>query len=753
MDGLPSDDDSPSLALAVGVAADGNDDVLPDEVVVSDAEGSDQCQDCLPSDDEFGWQNPDLTKACCNKKCTESFLEGGTVPDNLLDFWSHLRAFESNDDATKFLYRLLQAAANAGRKFMLLGHPTCKEAFRTLCLCGSGKIQRLRQHLVHGYVDPPRDLRHSSAAAASCTGTTKADTANSFFADVWNHGQPFADDDLQAVTVGSTEYGGEIVVAGPRVVNSCAEWVTGVGATTPYTEALSGDIRWIPEEPLVDLYEQLRTWCGQTEAECPSYSTMYRAWTETWSHRIHMKPLGHMGKCDDCERFKQLRRLATSPEDHARIRKHFHEHLLTAVYAPRAVDTHLAFCSERSLRGLTPLLDVSNLIRSMIDAMEQAKLKMPRNIAMAKQFSTMWRPNCALFGALAFNELECFWVVDPDVVKEANLECTLLARLLHHVSESITVPMPHQWSNHCDNATGEGKNQIVGKIYAWQVWKRTFHVCEMTNSKVGHGHNEQDQRFAEASTAVTNARVLQWPGDFVNVIQQTVAPRKNRTLIVERLRAALDWKNFFAVLPTLMSGHTQTKNMKLAQVEACHVWRFVCREHFDFRGSISTAWPDIAPHGRDVILLVKHTIDASTYSQDPVVFATHQHMLKLANGPASCAARGKLSARQVHEFSITAQKIGARPWLMTEGATWMNQWIKDNQDGHSPEWVPPCIDWVLSDHPASATPMIPSSLIASDVCFTETTPGEIKIGSKPIRPDQDALPEQEPRDRGHNLVY
>ena len=181
--------------------------------------------------------------------------------------------------------------------------------------------RRPRQHLLHGYVDPPM----TGTTKASCTGTTKADTANSFFADVWNHGQPFADDDLQAVTVGSTEYGGEIVVAGPCVVNSCAEWVTGVGATTPYTEALSGDIRWIPEEPLVDLYEQLRTWCGQTEAECPSYSTMYRAWTETWSHRIHydatIATIGmHMGKCDDCERFKQLRRLATSPEDHARIR-------------------------------------------------------------------------------------------------------------------------------------------------------------------------------------------------------------------------------------------------------------------------------------------------------------------------------------------------------------------------------------------------------------------------------------------------
>ena len=203
---------------------------------------------------------------------------------------------------------------------MLRNTIVCQPAFRTLCLIGSSRLYRLRRHLLQGYIETPRDLRHSSAAAAA-KGCDKSDTVNSFFVELWNAGQPFAGDELRSNTIDSQEYGGEIVVAGPQVVNSCAEWVTGKGATVSYTEALSKDLRWIPAEPLIDLYERLRSWCSQADVDTPSYSTMYRMWTESWSSRLKMKPVGHMGKCDECQTFQQLRRLATSPEDHARIRE------------------------------------------------------------------------------------------------------------------------------------------------------------------------------------------------------------------------------------------------------------------------------------------------------------------------------------------------------------------------------------------------------------------------------------------------
>ena len=65
-----------------------------------------------------------------------------------------------------------------------------------------------------------------------------------------------------------------------------------------------------------------------------------------------------------------------------------------------------------------------------------------------------------LIGALSFQNLEGYWVVDPDIRKDSNLEITLLSRLLHLTSEKLAAPLPHQWPNHCDNATGEGDSMV-----------------------------------------------------------------------------------------------------------------------------------------------------------------------------------------------------------------------------------------------------------------------------------------------------
>ena len=90
-----------------------------------------------------------------------------------------------------------------------------------------------------------------------------------------------------------------------------------------------------------------------------------------------------------------------------------------------------------------------------------------------------------LFGAVAFNLLEVFWVVDPDMRKNANLECTLFARLLHMVSTELPRPLPRHWSMQVDNATAEGKNQTVAKFMAWLTWKKLFDSTELTEFSVG----------------------------------------------------------------------------------------------------------------------------------------------------------------------------------------------------------------------------------------------------------------------------
>ena len=119
---------------------------------------------------------------------------------------------------------------------MILGVPCCKSTFCTLCMIGSGKLTRLRKHLVQAFSDPPMNLRHSSMPKVNAEAFS---ICNSFFTAEWNTGQSYADDELGG-SMKSMDYG-EIVLKAPLVVDGCLEWVMGPGATTDFTEAASSE--------------------------------------------------------------------------------------------------------------------------------------------------------------------------------------------------------------------------------------------------------------------------------------------------------------------------------------------------------------------------------------------------------------------------------------------------------------------------------------------------------------------------------
>ena len=60
-----------------------------------------------------------------------------------------------------------------------------------------------------------------------------------------------------------------------------------------------------------------------------------------------------------------------------------------------------------------------------------------------------------------------------------------------------------------DNAAGEGKNQTVMKFCAWLVWRGAFETVTMAQFRVGHTHNQQDQRFSAVASALSAAAVLE----------------------------------------------------------------------------------------------------------------------------------------------------------------------------------------------------------------------------------------------------
>ena len=239
------------------------------------------------------------------------------------------------------------------------------------------------------------------------------------------------------------------------IIDGWREWVVGrATGQSKMCEALAGVVKKVPEESFVDIYEQIIVFCeeeGLVEHECPSYCTMIREFNENWKGSIKFIPVGTHSKCSMCAAFKQWRLVACSHEDHTLVRRNYHDHLKIPT-AIRRIDEALSKDSEDYAAGKsveTPPL------RAHQDAVDQAKLKIPKKWSKGKDFATLWRPQLQLIGSLAFGTVHASYVMDCDVKKDANLEITVASRTLQHASkeyEQRGLAVPQIYGLHIDNA-------------------------------------------------------------------------------------------------------------------------------------------------------------------------------------------------------------------------------------------------------------------------------------------------------------
>ena len=235
----------------------------------------------------------------------------------------------------------------------------------------------------------------------------------------------------------------------------------------------------------------------------------------TKANRLKIRQLGVHGKCNDCEKYKELRRLATSPEESERVSRLYRDHLASQ-YQDRKMDMLVAShaVEAASSPDAVPLSSQASVVSLCLDGMDQAKFRLPRNVSMAKEMQALWRPEIHMHGGLADGIVESYWLCGLDVKKNANLQATLVGRLLQQVytvMESRNIPLGSNLKVHTDNATSEGKNQVMMKMMGYLVWKHAFRSAEMSQFRVGHSHNKQDQRFGCVATALARSRRLEVP--------------------------------------------------------------------------------------------------------------------------------------------------------------------------------------------------------------------------------------------------
>ena len=361
----------------------------------------------------------DLPGTCCAKNCSHLLCQ-----DLLSLEWQTLKVKLSNDDVNDFIYKLLLVMRGVGEtsrsssiRFKLFGHKVCRTAFRDCVGIGNSKLNRLQGWLKLGHMQPPRDLRHSSvaerkAAGEMCDGALQ--WAYDILAESMNSSDVHPADRVVDAIVPELKVepdAADMMFCALPTLDGFCEWVHGPGATVTSTAADAGEVKWLPPMALIDLFDM----CKEQMSASPAYITFFRCYNENWKHCLRFRVKIMQSKCDDCERFKLLRKQATTPERAEAVRAEHLEHV-RSTFHDRAVDERIqkAAYDATTTRGGVPL--GRSILNMDIDAMEAMKFKCPRNLPGAKMLSTLWRPQQHMVGSILDGCSDHFWLVPPDIV-------------------------------------------------------------------------------------------------------------------------------------------------------------------------------------------------------------------------------------------------------------------------------------------------------------------------------------------------
>ena len=102
-------------------------------------------------------------------------------------------------------------------------------------------------------------------------------------------------------------------------------------------------------------------------------------------------------------------------------------------------------------------------------------------------------------GAIVHGHLEAYFIMPFDQPKDANMECSIISRVLDLVWEQIQsdhlgMAMPRTLVVAADNTTREAKNQHFLTYLCYLKAAGKFSDAELEMMEVGHTHNEDDQR-------------------------------------------------------------------------------------------------------------------------------------------------------------------------------------------------------------------------------------------------------------------
>ena len=573
------------------------------------------------------------------------------------------------------------------RHFSLLKHDVCRAGFEQCLGVGNKRVTGIEKAIDSGCTAPFEDLRHLNYGNEA--NLKKELDVDSFFLFLYTFlAETMANEDEQCQ---------ELMLQDLSLY--AQEWLQARDGN-PLAIASSGlqaavDLRQLPPMSWGQLYAYYQTWTPNEEdrGKRSCFDEVYR---KKWSHLIKIRNEGQHDRCETCAKLTKTFKEDPEKKNRDAARQAYDKHL-DRMHNDRRLDARLTRLSEISCGlGCT----FRGVLHLRVDGMDQAKFKCPRNMENSKSWSSLWRPTLHCAGVLVEGVCECFFLMDPDIPKDSNMECTIICLALdkaYKILQSKGIAMPDHCSIKYDNTAREGKNQTFAKFQSWLQFRGKFQSVQDGNAEKGHTHDGLDQRFSVGATVLSNEPLLEDPEAFKQSLLAGVVPCRGRELFVEVLDGIWDWQKFFEPLEISYSGIAASQH----HLDVCHSKRFLSRR--DVGLMKLPGWELITPSvfekcevdGSDVVMCTKQWWSDNVLSQPPIVVLPAEVAKKLSHGPDTIKCRNKLSDRSVREFRKTACEVNKKPWAMGRAANYLNTWVENNIGSVFP--APPALGWVLQE--------------------------------------------------------
>ena len=710
------------MASADGAESDVS---LPDSVHSSNddcdlAAEADNASDAVSLPEDVLDDTPEDSDACCKKgNCKAKFKQSDLDEYQLqfTDCGQELRLKKVFDKVRD----VFKAGGSDPKKVMpwtVMKQPVCRRFFESVHGVGHGSLDKLVAYAKNGHMDlPGRAPRLQREAPASATVDTWFVTIYRDLAEPL--ALPGSGDIAEASSEDMVQH--EVIASDHPLAALSMNLRQSRGDPDPHGRVYAPKryLNFGSEQQLFQFYQE-----DEDSGSQVSRSTFKKAWAK-WQKFLPLKNSGEGSKCNTCADLTLQRAEATEPSDRIRIDGLKQQHLQT-VMADRSYSVR---CNKAASRPDVWLKSKNQSLfcKLEIDGMDQSKFAIPRMKQMAgtSSYAKCWRPAIHVTGALLFGQIEYYAVMSPDLAKDSNMNATVTCRVLELMQEKLDTlghdqfGFPGELVVMCDNTPREAKNSYFGAFLASMVSRSLFNGTECHFLQVDHTHNELDQRFSTLSSHIKQAEVIEDISDLVSYLKANVNAAANRTLVIEELKATMDFKQFLSSMNLHLTGLTTTH----LQPHVNHMWRFAPRLSVDqaHYGTIECHHPDwtsLQEHPSDVVLILKQFLSSPAHSQAPQLVLP----LKVAEGltgKLQPAPRNKFSDTTLTEFRKSASVFGERPWNLLKAKYFLEELCDTNEK----EEPPPALDLKF--------------YFSAGECLT------LMESSDPNIPDEDALDERQ----------